>query len=95
MKKKFSLVARVSTDNPRVIGAALRKIITNGTVKRMASNEFLVRAELLGENAKELNRSLLSGLRSVERKTRLRAEWESGSVIEKFFDYVPKSKTAK
>jgi hypothetical protein len=29
----------------------------------------------------------------VEKKTRLRAEWTSGRVTEKFFDYVPKSKT--
>ena len=36
------------------------------------------------------NRQLLSELRRAEKKTRLRAEWTSGGVTEKFFDYVPK-----
>ncbi len=43
-----------------------------------------------GESARELNRTLLSALRRVERKTRLRAEWKSGNTTERFFDYVPK-----
>ena len=49
-----------------------------------------MQAEKSGESAKELNRQLLSELRRAEKKTRLRAEWTSGSVTEKFFDYVPK-----
>jgi hypothetical protein len=36
---------------------------------------------------------LLSELRRVEKKTRLRAEWTSGNTTERFFDYVPKVKT--
>jgi hypothetical protein len=48
-----------------------------------------------GTSAKELNRSLLSALRRVEKKTRLRAEWTSNNnTTERFFDYVLK-KTIK
>ena len=47
----------------------------------------------MGENARELNRSLLSELRRGEKKTRLRAEWTSGNTTERFFDYVAKAKT--
>jgi hypothetical protein len=53
-------------------------------------HEFLVEAEVEGESAKDLNRSLLSALRRTEKKTRLRAEWTSGGTTAKFFDYVPK-----
>ena len=53
--------------------------------------EIAVRWKLEGESAKELNRELLSALRRVEKKTRLRAEWtsEDGTVY-RFFDYVLK-----
>jgi hypothetical protein len=43
-----------------------------------------------GESARDLNRALLSALRRLERRTRLRAEWTSGGTTERFFDYVPK-----
>jgi hypothetical protein len=45
-----------------------------------------------GESARELNRSLLSALRKVEKRTRLRAEWTSGETTERFLDYVSKKK---
>ncbi len=48
-----------------------------------------------GESAKELNRALLSSLRKVEKKTRIRAEWTSQEgTTERYFDYVLK-KTSK
>jgi len=59
----------------------------------VGNGEFRIEAELEGENAKELNRSLLSQLRRAERKTRLRAEWTSGGTTERFFDYVLKKST--
>ena len=86
---KFSLVARVSSDNPVAIQPVLAELISEGSVT-LTGDEFLVEAEMLGESARELNRSLLSALRRVERKTRLRAEWRSGDTTERFFDYVPK-----
>ena len=93
-EKKFFLVGKISTDNPMAINTALKKAIPQGTIENTETDEFLVKAEFTGENARELNRSLLSELRRVEKKTRLRAEWTSGGMTERFFDYVPKSKTA-
>jgi hypothetical protein len=92
-RKKFSLVARVSTDNPTAINIVLRKAVPQGAIEETEDHEFLVKAEFIGENARELNRSLLSALRRVEKRTRLRAEWTSGHTTERFFDYVPKAKT--
>jgi transposase len=48
------------------------------------------RVQLEGESARDLNRAVLSALRRVERRTTLRAEWSSGTTVERFFDYVPK-----
>ena len=93
-KKSFSLVARISTDNPAVIAIVLGKAVPQGVFEETTDHEFLVKAEFMGENARELNRSLLSELRRVEKKTRLRAEWTSCNTTERFFDYVPKAKTA-
>jgi len=92
-EKKFFLVGRISTDNPTAINAALKKAVPQGIIEQTEADEFLVKGEFTGENARELNRSLLSELRRVEKKTRLRAEWTSGRGTERFFDYVPKSKT--
>jgi hypothetical protein len=44
-----------------------------------------------GADARDVNRRLLSALRRVEKRTRLRAEWTGGGSIDRFFDYVPKS----
>jgi|SRR5208337_2285283 len=92
-EKKFFLVGKISTDNPIAINTALRRAIPQGIIEQTETDEFLVKAEFTGENARELNRSLLSELRRVEKRTRLRAEWTSGNKMERFFDYVPKSKT--
>lgn len=92
-KKQFTLVGKVSTDNPRGINAALRKAIPNGVIEQTDTDEFLVKAELTGDSARDLNRSLLSELRRVEKATKFRSEWTSGNKTETFFDYVPKSKT--
>lgn len=88
---KFKLVAKVSTDSPDKIKPVLLRLLPNGTVKRGSdASEFLVEAEVEGTSARDVNRSLLSALRAVEKRTRLRAEWASGGTTERFFDYVPK-----
>lgn len=99
--KRFLLVATVSTDNPKAIRPTLEKLI-GGSFKEVNTNigqgskgEFLVQTEIEGINAKDLNRSLLSALRRVEKRTRLRAEWSSGNTTERYFDYVLKKKTIK
>ncbi|MGP8217055.1 MAG: hypothetical protein ACLQQ4_15915 [Bacteroidia bacterium] len=86
----FTLIAKVSTDNPKAIATELKKILAGASIKA-DGNDFIVQATLSGESTRELNRGLLSALRKVEKKTRLRAEWKSGNIVEKYFDYVPKS----
>jgi hypothetical protein len=89
--KDFKLEARISTDSPALVRPVLEGLVEKGTVKRgSAPGEFLVEAEMTGTSARDLNRSLLSALRGAEKRTRLRAQWTSAGVTEKFFDYVPK-----
>ena len=38
---------------------------------------------------------LLSALRRVEKRTRLRAEWTGGGTTYRFFDYVPNVKSER
>jgi hypothetical protein len=89
----FKLKARVNRSDARTIRHALEQLSANGSVRK-AGDEFVVEAEMEGASAKELNRSLLSALRKVEKRTTLRAEWSSGDRTERFFDYVLK-KTVK
>jgi len=92
---RFKLKARVSSSNPPAIEAVLEGLVTKGSVMMKAGDEFLVEPEMKGESAKDLNRSLLSALRRVEKRTRLRAEWTAqDNTTERFFDYVLK-KTIK
>jgi hypothetical protein len=93
--KHFKLIARVSSASPRAVRPVLETAVTNGSVKE-ANGEFVVEAGMEGESAKELNRTLLSALRRVEKRTRLRAEWTSDDgTTERFFDYVLKKTTTK
>jgi hypothetical protein len=89
--KRYSLSASISTDNPAAIRPVLERLATEGSVTAGADeHEFQVRAELEGSSARDLNRHLLSELRRVEKRTRLRSEWTSEGITERFFDYVPK-----
>ena len=79
--------------NLKVIKPVLEQAIITGSVKE-AGGELVIEAEMEGESARELNRSLLSALRRAEKKTRLRAEWASDNgTTQKFFDYVLKKTT--
>jgi len=90
VEKRFNLSARVSSDDPSAIKPVLKRVIgTAGTIKP-TEDGFEVKATLKGESARDLNRMLLSEMRRVEKKTRLRAEWTFGDTTERFFDYVPK-----
>jgi hypothetical protein len=89
-KRTFELVATVSSDTPAAIRAPLERAVGSKAKIEDTEDGFRVAATLSGESAKDLNRQLLSELRRAEKKTRLRAEWTSGGVTEKFFDYVPK-----
>ena len=86
--QRFELVADVSSADPAAIEPVLRGLV--GGEMSQTPDGFHVMATLSGESAHDLNRSLLSALRRVERRTRLRAEWTTGGVTVRFFDYVPK-----
>lgn len=89
--KRYSLKARVSTDDPAAVKPVLARLITHGSVTAgEAKNEFRVQAEMKGSSARDLNRYLLSELRRAEKRMRLRADWTSEGITERFFDYVPK-----
>jgi hypothetical protein len=88
-KKTFTLIAQISTENPQAIKLVLEKLLSKGSITP-TDEGFLIKSMMHGESARELNRTLLSALRRVERKTRLRSEWKSGDITERFFDYVPK-----
>ncbi|MGD0217704.1 MAG: hypothetical protein ABSC45_09380 [Desulfobaccales bacterium] len=86
----FKLRARVSSSNLQAIRPVLENLVT-GRVQEV-EEEFQVEAGMEGESAKELNRLLLSALRRVEKRTRLRSEWTSDDgITQRFFDYVLKS----
>jgi len=89
MMKQFRLAADVRTSNPDGVRRLLEAFAVDGDIEDTDLG-FMVRVALTGESAKELNRSLLSSLRKVERRTTLRAEWTANGTIERFFDYVSK-----
>ena len=90
----FKLEARVSSSNLRAVRPILERVTGDGTIAEV-KGEYLVTANLEGQTARDLNRSLLSALRRAEKKTRLRAEWTSDDGMTfRFFDYVLK-KTVK
>ena len=85
---RFHLIADVSSDSPAAIGPTLEQLV-DGTVAG-TTDGLHVDGYAQGADPRELNRQLLSALRRVERRTRLRAEWTGGGVSHRFFDYVPK-----
>jgi len=91
-KRRFSLSATVDTDSPDLVLKVLKRLLGEGAVERgVKVGEFIIRKEMEGESAKDLNRTLLSALRREDKRTRLRAEWTAqDGTVSKFFDYVLK-----
>lgn len=89
---KFSLHAIVRSRNPDAVERTLGTLFGSGCLSRSGEreDEITVESSMSGESSKELNRSLLSALRKVEKRTTLRAEWTSGDVTDRYFDYVLK-----
>jgi hypothetical protein len=85
----FKLKARINRSDAGTIRQALDSLAARGSVRK-EGDEFSVEAGMEGASAKELNRTLLSALRKVEKRTTLRAEWTSGDTTERYFDYVLK-----
>ena len=92
-KNTFQLNARVSTENPKAIKPVLDEVLPKGSVTK-TDDGFLIKAKMVGESARELNKTLLSALRKVVKKTRLRSEWVSGKSVERYFDYALKGKVS-
>jgi DNA-binding IclR family transcriptional regulator len=88
-KKVYELTANVSTENPQAVRRVLEDLVEKGSITPIGDG-FQIKAKMVGESARDLNRTLLSALRKVEKRTRLRAEWAFGKSVERFFDYVPK-----
>jgi len=90
--QRFLLDAKVNTESPEPVRRALVEILGEEAVETGGTlSEFIVRKETQGESAKALNRDLLSALRRVEKRTRLRAEWKAqDGTVYRFFDYVLK-----
>ena len=86
----YRLSARVSSNDPAAARSVLHELLPAGRIGE-DRGELVVEAELAGDSAKELNRSLLSALRRAEKKTRLRSEWTApDGTVERYFDYVLK-----
>ena len=86
--QRYQLVADVRSADAGAIEPVLRQLV--GDAVTPTEDGFHVTATLTGPSARELNRALLSALRRVERRTRLRATWTANGVSARFFDYVPK-----
>ncbi|MCL4333396.1 MAG: hypothetical protein M1424_01820 [Candidatus Thermoplasmatota archaeon] len=89
-KALFNLEARVSSSNLQAVLDAVNDFIGKSGSAVVKGDVIEIKAEIEGESAKELNRKLLSDMRRVEKRTRLRAEWTSNGLTERFFDYVSK-----
>ena len=90
---KLKLNARVNRSDAHTIRQALEQLAAKGSVRK-AGDELVVEAEMEGASARELNRTFLSALRKVEKRTTLRAEWTSDDgTSERFFDYALKKTT--
>lgn len=87
---KYALKARISSDNIVAVKSVVQSFVGDSGTVVEAEGELEVSATLSGESSKELNRQLLSSLRRVEKKTRLRSEWTTSETTERYFDYVLK-----
>lgn len=88
---RFRLTGDVSSGNLSAVRPVLGQLI-DGTVTATQAGSH-VEGVMEGEDARDVNRRLLSALRRAGRRTRLRAEWTGGRVTYRFFDYVPKGTT--
>jgi len=89
--RQYSLRARVSSEHLEAVRTVLLRELPGASVEATEDpKECRVAAEVRGGSARDLNRALLTALRRVEKRTRLRAEWTFDGVTERFFDYVPK-----
>ena len=93
--QRFRLKGRVSSASPSALLPVLGAYVPPLSVVK-DGDDFLVEGVIEGTDAKAVNRALLSALRRIEKRTRLRAEWTSdrGTTF-RFFDYVLKQTSDK
>ena len=89
MSPPFALVAEIRTARRREVAPRLLELVPGAEVEETETG-FDVRAQVEGDNARDLNRILLSALRDIEKRTTMRSEWTSGKTMERFLDYLPK-----
>jgi hypothetical protein len=87
---RFSVMADVSSDSLAAVRPVLFQVIDSAAVIDTADG-LRLQGFMDGTDARDVNRRLLSALRRVEKKTRLRADWTADGYVHRFFDYVPKS----
>jgi hypothetical protein len=85
----FRLNGDVSSENLSAIRPVLEQLL-EGQVTA-APDGLHLDGVMAGDDARDVNRRLLSAMRRVERRTRLRAEWTAAGVTYRFFDYALKS----
>ena len=85
----FRLVGDVSSENLQGVGQVLRQLV-DGQVTATPDG-WHVEGVMEGEDARDVNRRLLSAMRRVERRTRSRAEWSGAGSVYRFFDYALKA----
>ena len=78
----------VTSEAPDAVRVPLEHFLGPRAKIEHTNDGFKVEATMVGVEARELNRQLLSAMRRIEKRTRLRAEWTSEGVTERFFDYV-------
>jgi hypothetical protein len=81
----FRLSGDVSSEDISALLPVFTRIV-DGDVTSTPSG-LHVEGVMEGDDARDVNRRLLSALRRVEKRTRLRAEWTGGGVVCRFFDY--------
>lgn len=87
-KKKFGLVAEISTGDPGKIQEALIRLVGVDAMLR-TDRGFRVKTTMEGQSAAELNCGLLSTLRRLEGAVALETEWTHDEKTERFFDSNP------
>ena len=85
----FRLSGEVSSENLSAIQPLLAQLL--GGQVTPSQGGLRVEGAMEGTDARDVNRRLLSALRRVEKRTRLRAEWTVGGTTYRFFDYALKS----
>lgn len=81
-EQRFQLVADVSSDEPERLRPVVESLFGRENVHRSADG-FHVDCALPGVSARDLNRQVLSAMRKMVKRTRLRAVWTAGGVAER------------